>query len=99
MLALITRGYRRGLTWTVHHRWAMVTVALAAVGCSVYLLYGGVIGAEFLPHLDEGSIWAFGNAAPSIGPDEGTRVMNRARIAMASFPGSKAGGLACRPAG
>ena len=61
-------------------------MALAAVGCSVYLLYGGVIGAEFLPHLDEGSIWAFGNAAPSIGPDEGTWVVNRARIAMASFP-------------
>jgi cobalt-zinc-cadmium resistance protein CzcA len=86
VLALITRGYRRALTWTVHHRWAMVSAALAAVVCGAYLVYGGVIGAEFLPHLDEGSIWAFGNAAPSIGPDEGAWVVNRARISMASFP-------------
>jgi cobalt-zinc-cadmium resistance protein CzcA len=86
VLGLITRGYRRALTWTVHHRWTMAGVALSAICCSLYLLYGGLIGAEFLPHLDEGSIWAFGTAAPSIGPDEGTRVMNRARIVFAAFP-------------
>ncbi len=86
VLVLITKGYRRALTSAVHHRWAMICVAVASVGCSVYLLYGGVIGSEFLPHLDEGSIWAFGTAAPSIGPTEGTRVMDRARIIFASFP-------------
>ena len=86
VLRWITRGYRHTLTWTVRHRWAMVAVALAAVCCSLYLVYGGLIGSEFLPHLDEGSIWAFGTAAPSIGPGEGTRVMNRARITLASFP-------------
>ena len=86
VVGLITRGYRRGLTWSVHHRWAMAGVAAGAVGCSLFLLYSGLIGAEFLPHLDEGSIWAFGTAAPSIGPAEGTQVMNRARITLASFP-------------
>ena len=86
VLGWITRGYRRALTWTVHHRWVMVGAAVSAVCCSLYLLYGGLIGSEFLPHLDEGSIWAFGTAAPSIGPAEGTRVMNRARVILASFP-------------
>ncbi len=86
LLRWITAGYRRSLTWTVHHRWVMVGVAAGAVTCSVYLLTSGVIGSEFLPHLDEGSIWAFGTAAPSIGPDEGADIMNRARIAFASFP-------------
>ena len=86
VLRWITRGYRRALTWTVHHRWVMVGAAVSAVCCSLYLLYGGLIGSEFLPHLDEGSIWAFGTAAPSIGPAEGTRVMNRARVILASFP-------------
>ena len=86
VLRWITRGYRFALTWTVHHRWVMVGAAVSAVGCSLYLLYGGLIGSEFLPHLDEGSIWAFGTAAPSIGPAEGTHVMNRARIILASFP-------------
>jgi cobalt-zinc-cadmium resistance protein CzcA len=86
LLRWITRGYRCALTWSVHHRFAMIGAAAAALACSFYLLTSGAIGSEFLPHLDEGSIWAFGTAAPSIGPDEGTEIMNRARIAFASFP-------------
>ena len=39
-----------------------------------YLMLSGVIGSEFLPHLDEGAIWARGTLAPSTGPTEGTRV-------------------------
>jgi cobalt-zinc-cadmium resistance protein CzcA len=86
VLGWITRGYRRTLTWTVHHRWVMVGAALAAVCCSLYLVSSGVIGSEFLPHLDEGSIWVRGTAPPSTGPTEGAILMNRARIAFASFP-------------
>jgi cobalt-zinc-cadmium resistance protein CzcA len=86
VLALIGAGYRRGLTWTVRHRWVMVGVAVAAVCCSGFLLATGAIGSEFLPHLNEGAIWARGTSAPSTGPTEGTIIMNRARIAFASFP-------------
>ncbi len=46
---------------------------------------------EFLPHLDEGAIWARGTLAPSTGPEEGARVMDRARLMFASFPGSHQG--------
>jgi cobalt-zinc-cadmium resistance protein CzcA len=53
---------------------------------AAFLTFGGVIGSEFLPHLDEGAIWARGTLAPSTGPDEGARVMNQARIVFASFP-------------
>ena len=81
-----TRLYRRALAWSIHNRWAMLGVATASVAVSGFLLYGGMIGSEFLPHLDEGSIWVFGTAAPSIGPSEATLVMNRARIILASFP-------------
>ena len=45
-----------------------------------------MIGSEFLPHLDEGAIWVRGTLAPSTGPTEGTRVMNQARVMLASFP-------------
>jgi cobalt-zinc-cadmium resistance protein CzcA len=83
---LITRGYRRALTWAVHHHWAMAGVAAGAVCCSFYLLSSGRIGSEFLPHLDEGAIWVRGTAAPSTGPTAGTALMNRARIIFASFP-------------
>ena len=40
----------------------------------------GVIGSEFLPHLDEGAIWARATLAPSTGPTEGIAVMNQARV-------------------
>jgi heavy metal efflux system protein len=85
-LRLIVRGYRRAVTSTVHHRWVMVGAAVGAVCCSLYLLSRGIIGSEFLPHLDEGAIWVRGTAAPSIGPSEGTMLMNQARIILASFP-------------
>jgi heavy metal efflux system protein len=86
VLTLITKGYRRAITWTVNHHWVMAGVAAAAFGVSMYLLTSGVIGSEFLPHLDEGSIWVRGTAPPSTGPAEGAVLMNRARIAFASFP-------------
>ena len=49
-------------------------------------MLSGVIGSEFLPHLDEGAIWVRGTLAPSTGPTEGTRIMNQARVILGSFP-------------
>jgi cobalt-zinc-cadmium resistance protein CzcA len=86
LLRWITAKYRHALTWTVHHRWLMAGVAASALACSAWLVASGAIGSEFLPHLDEGSIWAFGTLAPSVGPDEGADIMNRGRIVFASFP-------------
>jgi heavy metal efflux system protein len=86
VLGWITAGYRRALTWTVHHRWVMVGASLAAVCCSVWLLTGQRIGSEFLPHLDEGAIWLRGTSAPSTGLTSGTNIMDRARILLASYP-------------
>ena len=46
----------------------------------------GVIGSEFLPHLDEGAMWVRGTLAPSTGPEESLAISNKARILLASFP-------------
>jgi cobalt-zinc-cadmium resistance protein CzcA len=81
-----TKRYRQALTWSVRHHWWMVGVAVLTLCGSLYLATSGVIGSEFLPHLDEGAIWARGTLAPSVGPSEGIRVMNQARIAFCSFP-------------
>src|SRR5208337_1786766 len=51
-----------------------------------YLAFSGIIGSEFLPHLDEGALWVRGTLAPSTGPDEGIRVANQARAVLCSFP-------------
>jgi cobalt-zinc-cadmium resistance protein CzcA len=86
VLGLLTRIYRASVRWAVHHRWPVFAVAVGSLAASVWLAGSGVIGSEFLPHLDEGAIWARGTLAPSTGPTEGTRLMNQARIILTSFP-------------
>jgi cobalt-zinc-cadmium resistance protein CzcA len=86
VLEAVTNGYRNLLGAAIRMRWITVGVAFAALAVSAYLLTSGVIGSEFLPHLDEGAIWARATMAPSTGPTEGTRVMNSARVILASFP-------------
>ena len=82
----LTKKYRKGVTWSVHHRMVMVLVAVLTLCGSGYLAMSGVIGSEFLPHLDEGSIWVRGTLAPSTGPTEGVRVADEVRAVLASFP-------------
>ena len=82
----LTKKYRKGLTWCIHHRGAMVGIATLTLCAIVYLAASGVIGSEFLPHLDEGAIWVRGTLAPSTGPTEGIRIANQARVVLASFP-------------
>jgi cobalt-zinc-cadmium resistance protein CzcA len=53
---------------------------------ALYLTVGGPIGSEFLPHLDEGSIWVRGTLPPSEGPTASIDFANKARLVMASFP-------------
>src|ERR1700726_637096 len=82
----LTEHYRRGLRWAVQHRWVMAGVGIAALAGTLYLGFGGVIGAEFLPHLDEGAIWARGTLANSTSLSEGEKFTNNERYVFASFP-------------
>jgi len=86
VMELLTELYRRNLRWALRHRWIVGGVGIASLAGTVYLGFSGVIGAEFLPHLDEGAIWARGTLAQSTSLTEGTRFMNQARLVFASFP-------------
>jgi cobalt-zinc-cadmium resistance protein CzcA len=86
VMTYLTEAYRKRLRWAIEHRWITLGVGLGALCLAMFLTFSGVIGSEFLPHLDEGAIWARGTLAPSTGPTEGVRVMTEARIAFASFP-------------
>jgi heavy metal efflux system protein len=86
VMTFLTERYRRGVMWAIRHRWAPVGVSLIALGVAAYLALGGVVGSEFLPHLDEGAVWVRGTLAQSAGPSEGIRVANEARILLCSFP-------------
>src|SRR5450755_221921 len=89
VLAYLTERYRRRLRWCVGHRTITVGVGVACLMITLFLAFSGAIGSEFLPHLDEGSIWARGTLAQSTSLTEGTRFMNQARLIFASFPEAK----------
>jgi heavy metal efflux system protein len=86
VLVWLTAGYRRALRVAI--RWRYVTVAIGVAGCGLmlFLWFGGLIGSEFLPHLDEGALWVRGTLAPSTGQTEGVRLMNQARLILCSWP-------------
>jgi cobalt-zinc-cadmium resistance protein CzcA len=86
VLVFLRERYRKDVRRAIEHRWIVAGGALACLLATVYLAVSGVIGSEFLPHLDEGAIWVRGTLAPSTGPTEGVRVMNQARLLLTSFP-------------
>ncbi|MGA2118630.1 MAG: CusA/CzcA family heavy metal efflux RND transporter [Bryobacteraceae bacterium] len=82
----LTGVYRRVLRLAIRMRVITVAGGVAGLGVALYLWLGGVIGSEFLPHLDEGALWVRGTLAPSTGQSEGIRVSNQVRILLCSFP-------------
>ena len=86
VITFLTRRYRGAARWAILHRGITLGLAGVGVAATLYLALGGVIGSEFLPHLDEGALWVRGTLPPSTGPSEGIRVANRARLVLASFP-------------
>jgi cobalt-zinc-cadmium resistance protein CzcA len=86
VLVFLTNRYRRALRWNIEHRWLILTVVAVGFGVVLYLDFADKVGSEFLPHLDEGAIWARGTLAASVGPTEGNRVMTEARLMFARFP-------------
>jgi cobalt-zinc-cadmium resistance protein CzcA len=78
--------YRKAVRYAIEHRALTVGVGVAGLCLAIFLAYGGVIGSEFLPHLDEGAIWVRGTLASSVGPSESIRIANQARTLLCSFP-------------
>ena len=86
VMTYLTARYRNAVTWTIRKRALTVGAGFILLACAGFLAFGGVIGSEFLPHLDEGAIWVRGTLAPSTGPTESARVAERARQVLCSFP-------------
>jgi cobalt-zinc-cadmium resistance protein CzcA len=86
VMEAMTRQYRRAVTWCIAHRSVTLCVAVAVLTGSLSLWLSGAIGSEFLPHLDEGSIWARGTLPSSTGPTDAARVVREARQTLAKFP-------------
>jgi heavy metal efflux system protein len=85
-MGFLTDRYRKAVRLAIEHRVLTVGLGVAGLCWAIFLAYSGVIGSEFLPHLDEGALWVRGTLAPSTGPSEGIRVSNQARTVLCSFP-------------
>ncbi len=86
VMEFLRERYRTGVTWAIHHHRFVISCGVCALILAAFMAFSGVIGSEFLPHLDEGSLWVRGTLEQSVGPDESIRVANQARILLCSFP-------------
>jgi cobalt-zinc-cadmium resistance protein CzcA len=80
----VRRTYGRLLDVALAHRWATVGVCLAAFGASLLLV--PFIGAEFMPHLDEGALWVRATTPYTISFDEASKLAPKIRDVLRSFP-------------
>jgi heavy metal efflux system protein len=86
LMELITNRYRIAVRAAILHRNWTVGISAFTFAVAIFLSFGGPIGSEFLPHLDEGSIWVRGTLPPSEGPTASIDFTNKARDVLASFP-------------
>jgi heavy metal efflux system protein len=86
VMEFLRKRYRRSVTWAIHHHRIMLGGGVCALILAGFLAFSGVIGSEFLPHLDEGSMWVRGTLQQSAGPDVSIAVANQARLVLCSFP-------------
>ena len=77
-------GYGRMLGVALRHRWATMTVCVTL--CVASLLLTPFIGAEFMPHLDEGSLWIRATMPYRISFEEASKLGPELRNVLLGFP-------------
>lgn len=80
----IRDSYGRALRVCMHHRALTVIVCLLIFGASLLVIPG--IGAEFMPHLDEGALWVRATAPYTISFEEASKLSPQIRNILLSFP-------------
>ncbi|MGE5143787.1 MAG: efflux RND transporter permease subunit [Acidobacteriota bacterium] len=76
--------YTRALDWCLaRHRTTVVTSAAVFLGA---LVLGSAIGAEFMPHLDEGAIWVRATMPYTISLEESAKIVPQIRAVLRAFP-------------
>ena len=76
--------YTRGLDFCLEHRWGTCFASLVLLAGSLLLIPR--IGAEFMPHLDEGALWVRATMPYTISFDEASKIAPKVRAILRSFP-------------
>jgi heavy metal efflux system protein len=77
-------GYRPALARALRTRLLLPAIALGTLAVAVFALTQ--LGSEFLPKLDEGSLWVRAFMPETISPSESDRIVQRIRSTLVTFP-------------
>ena len=80
----LRRGYGRVLGWCLRNRTVSMGIMLSIFAASLLLI--PLIGAEFMPHLDEGALWMRATAPYTISFEEASQLSPRIRGILRAFP-------------
>jgi cobalt-zinc-cadmium resistance protein CzcA len=80
----VTWVYTKGLDVCLAHPWATTLVSVLVLGGSLLLVPG--IGAEFMPHLDEGALWVRATMPYTVSFEESRKIAPQIRKILRSFP-------------
>ena len=80
----IRSGYGTLLGWCLRNRTISIVVLLGIFGASLLLI--PLIGAEFMPHLDEGALWMRATAPYTISFEEASKLSPQIRDILRTFP-------------
>jgi cobalt-zinc-cadmium resistance protein CzcA len=80
----IKSAYAKGLDFCLAHARGTIVASALLLGASLLLVPG--IGAEFMPHLDEGALWVRATMPYTISFDESAKITPQIRKILRSFP-------------
>jgi cobalt-zinc-cadmium resistance protein CzcA len=80
----VKRGYGLLLRWCLRYRAISMIILLSIFAASLLLIPH--IGAEFMPHLDEGALWMRATTPYTISFDEASKLSPQIRTILRGFP-------------
>ena len=80
----VKSAYTKGLDFCLAHPWATTLASVLVLGGSLLLV--SRIGAEFMPHLDEGALWIRATMPYTISFEESSKIAPQVRQILRSFP-------------
>jgi cobalt-zinc-cadmium resistance protein CzcA len=78
------RIYHAALTWALHYRKTVIAASLVLLAASLATV--PYLGSEFLPELNEGTMWVNANFPPGISVSETIRLAARVREIIGHYP-------------
>jgi len=84
VLAWLGQRYEKMLRFSLEHARVTILIPIVVVASAFFL--GGFLGTEFLPQLDEGTVWVRANFPAGISLEKSTEMAGKVRAVLKRFP-------------